>query len=296
MSEVAGTTPTAVRSRPDRPLLGAIRAATLTASDIAAVEAAWTKWMGYEVAHRGPISESVARAWGAPALAGRQVVVLGPTSGAPTYLRFVEQDTPDDGRPKHAQGWTTVELTVRNSDELYERLKDSPFRVAGPPRTVPTYEYLRAMQATGPAGEHLNLTWITEHRPDLAVAESFVDRCFITVMGVPDLPAALKFYEDTFGNAASPIRQLPQFKLAVVVLNDGSKIEIDEQAGPPPRPRAPGGLPPGLAMTTFECAEFDRFADRFIAPPIAAAFPPFAGRRVGVISGAAGELLELIEA
>src|SRR5689334_3130601 len=134
MSEAIETAGTTKAGKPDRPLLGAIRAATLTASDLAAAETAWTKWMGYEVAHRGPISETVARAWGAPALAGRRVVVLGPTSGAPTYLRFVEQDTPDDGRPKHAQGWTTVELTVRNSDELYERLKDSPFRVAGPPR------------------------------------------------------------------------------------------------------------------------------------------------------------------
>jgi catechol 2,3-dioxygenase-like lactoylglutathione lyase family enzyme len=295
MSQAAETAGTTRAGKPDRPLLGAIRAATLTASDLDAVEAAWTQYMGYQVAHRAPNPDPVTRDWGAPALAGKEVLVLGPPSGAPTYLRFVEQQTPDDGRPKHAQGWTTVELTVRNSDELYERLKDSPFRVAGPPRTVPTYSYLRAMQAQGPAGEHLNLTWITEPRPDLAVAQSFVDRCFITVMGVPDLPAALKFYEDTFGNAASPIRQLPQFKLAVVVLNDGSKIEVDEQAGPPPRPRAPGALPPGLAMTTFECAEFDRFTPRFIAPPVEAAFEPFRGRRIGVMEGAAGELLELIE-
>ena len=167
--------------------------------------------------------------------------------------------------------------------------------MAGPPRTVPTYEYLRAMQAVGPAGENMNLTWITERRPDLAVAESFVDRCFITVMGVPDLPAALRFYENTFGNAASPIRQLPNFKLAVVVLNDGSKIEIDEMAGPPPRQRAPGALPPGLAMTTFECSDFDRFIERMIAPPVTAEFEPYMGRRVGVMEGAAGELLELVE-
>lgn len=295
MTEVDVSTGASARQAPARPLLGAIRGVTLTASDLSAVEAAWTGWMGYRVVHRGPIPEAVARAWDAPALTGRPILVMGPESGAPTYLRFVEQATPDDGRPRHAQGWTAVELTVQDSDALYERLKDSPFRVAGPPRTVPTYSYLRAMQAVGPAGEHLNLTWITEPRPDLAVARSFVDRCFITVMGVPDLPAALEFYATTFGNAASPIRQLPQFKLAVVVLNDGAKIEIDEQAGPPPRPRAPGGLPPGLAMTTFECADFDRYAGRLIAPAVPAAFEPYPGRRVGVMAGAAGELIELIE-
>ena len=295
MAELDVSANAAARPAPDKPLLGAIRGVTLTASDLRAVEAAWTGRMSYRVAHRGAVPEAVARAWRAPALAGKPILVMGPASGAPTFLRFVEQETPDDGRPRHAQGWTAVELTVQDSDALHERLQGSPFRVAGPPTTVPTYPYLRAMQAVGPAGEHLNLTWITEPRPDLAVAHSFVDRCFITVMGVPDLPAALQFYETTFGNVASPIRQLPQFKLAVVVLNDGSKIEIDEQAGPPPRPRAAGGLPPGLAMVTFECTDFDRFADRLIAPPADAAFEPYPGRRVGVMTGAAGELIELVE-
>lgn len=295
MAEIEVTPSAAAQAAPGKPLLGAIRAVTLTASDLDPVEAAWTRWMDYTVAYRGAIPEELARCWGAPGLAGKRILVMGPQSGARTYLRFVEQDTPLDDRPRHAQGWTAVELTVQDSDALYERLKGSPFRVTGAPRTVPTYDYLRAMQAVGPAGEHLNLTWITQRRPDLAVAESFVDRCFITVMGVPDLPAALEFYTRTFGNAASPIRQLPQFKLAVVVLDDGSKIEIDEQAGPPPRPRAPGGLPPGVSMVTFECADFDRYADRLIAPPVAAAFEPFAGCRVGVMSGAAGELIELIE-
>jgi len=295
MNELDTPASAPARQAPRKPLLGAIRGVTLTASDLGTVEAAWTGWMGYRVAHRGPIPEAVALAWDAPALAGKPILIMGPESGAPTYLRFVEQETPDDGRTRHAQGWTAVELTVQDSDALHERLKDSPFRVAGPPRTVPTYSYLRAMQAVGPAGEHLNLTWITEKRPDLAVAQSFVDRCFIAVMGVPDLPAALQFYETTFGNGASPIRQLPQFKLAVVVLDDGSKIEIDEQAGPTPRPRAPGALPPGLAMVTFECSDFDRYVDRLIAPPERAAFEPYAGRRVGVMTGAAGELIELVE-
>jgi hypothetical protein len=54
-------------------------------------------------------------------------------------------------------------------------------------------------------------------------------------------------------------------------------------------------LPPGLALVTFECSDFDRFADRLIAPPTQAAFAPYEGRRVGVMAGAAGELIELVE-
>lgn len=276
-------------------VLGAIRAVTLTASDLAAAEAAWVDFMGYRVVRRGVIARETAEAWAAPALVGKRVLVLGPESGEPTYLRFVEQPTPGDNHPRHGQGWTVTELTVRDSDRLNERLAQSPFTVTGPPRTVPTYEYLRAMQATGPAGEHLNLTWITETRPDLAVAKCFVDRCFIAVLGAEDLPTTLDFYRATFGNAASPIRQLPQFKLAVIVLKDGCKIEVDEQPGSPARPRAPGGLPPGLAMVSFECSDFERFTDRLIGPPALVPFGAQAGRRSGVMPGAAGELIELIE-
>lgn len=281
---------------PPRPgLLGAIRAVTVTAANLDLVEAAWVEYMGYRVVDRAEISPAVANGWNAPDLAGKRILVLGPESGEPTTLRFVEQQSPGETHPRHALGWTATELTVENSDALHERLKGSPFQITGVPRTVPTYEYLRAMQATGPAGEQLNLTWITEPRPDLAAAASFVGRCFIAVLGVRDLPGALDFYTRTFGVVASPIRQLPNFKLAVVVLSDGTKIEIDEQPDAAPRGRPPGGLPPGVAMVSFECSDLAPFGDRFVAAPATTPFGAQAGRRAGVIGGATGELIELIE-
>lgn len=84
---------------------------------------------------------------------------------------------------------------------------------------MPTYNYLRAMGVVGPAGERLNLTWITERRPDLAVARSFVGRTVIAVQSAPDLPASLRFYQSTFGNVPSAIRKLPSIDLAVVPLS-----------------------------------------------------------------------------
>src|SRR5690606_2652160 len=116
---------------------------------------------------------------------------LGPASGEHCYLRFVEQATPAGYDPSQSWGWNGVEITVQNSPELYERLLESPFKVTRPPREVPTYPYLLAMGAIGPAGEKLNLTWIKEARPDLAAARSFVGRVFMTVQSVPDLPKAL---------------------------------------------------------------------------------------------------------
>jgi hypothetical protein len=277
--------------------LGAIRAVTLTAPDLEAVQAAWTKYMGYRVITRGRLSKTTTSGWDAPALAGNSYIVLGPESGELTYLRFVQQGKSDDDSGAGTLGWTTTEITVQNTDELYGRLKDSPFVVSRPPAPIPTYSYLRAMHATGPAGEQLNLTWITEPRPDLAAAKSFVGRCFITVLGAPDLPAALEFYQNTFGNVPSPVRQLPSLQLAVVPLAEGAKIEIDHY-GPKGRPRArpPGGLPPGVAVVTFDCSRFDQLQDRFISRPARNELEPCRGKHTGTLRGPAGELIEVLGA
>jgi catechol 2,3-dioxygenase-like lactoylglutathione lyase family enzyme len=276
------------------PLLGALRAVTLTAANLKAVEDAWTRFMGYRVVDRGTLTRSTVESWQAPALRDKPYLILGPESGEPTYLRFIEQAT---AAPEaHTLGWTTTEITVQNSDDLYERLKDSPFTVRGPPRQIPTYSYLKAMQATGPAGEKLNLTWITEPRPDLAVAKSFVGRVFIAVLAAPDLPAALDFYRATFGNVPSPIRQLPNLQLAVVPLADGTKLEVDHAGAETPlRKRPPGGLPAGLAMVTFECKQFERFDGSLIAKPVQSTLEPRHGGKSGVLQGPAGELIELVE-
>jgi len=280
-----------------QPTLGAIRAVTITATDLPAVEAAWTKFMGYRLIRRGKLSSATVRSWGAPALQGASYIILGPASEEQFYMRFVEQATPAGYDPSQSWGWNATEITVQNTPELYERLKNSPFKVSRPPREVPTYPYLLAMGAIGPAGERLNLTWIKEARPDLAVAKSFVGRCFITVESVPDLPGALNYYRTTFGSNPSPIRKLPSLDLAVVPLSDGCKIEVDQYKGENGKPRARigDGLPPGLAMVTFECSAFDRMKDKFISAPTENVIEPFTGRRAAVMQGVAGALMELVE-
>ena len=291
----------AARAADRRPIgssrLGAIRAVTFTAPDLGLVQAAWTRYMGYRVISRGRLPTPTALSWGAPRLEGRPYLILGPESGEPTYLRFIEQGSGRPPAPPRRSGWTAAELTVRNSDELYARLKDSPFRVTRPPGVIPTYPYLRAMHAVGPAGEQLNLTWITEHRPDLAVAKSFVGRCFIAVLGAPSLRSALSFYENTFGNAPSPVRQLPNLQLSVIPLSDGSKIEVDDAGGDTRRLQAyaRGELPVGLAVVSFEYPDLDKLRDRLIFNPVPNAIEPHHGSRSGTIRGTAGELIELLE-
>jgi catechol 2,3-dioxygenase-like lactoylglutathione lyase family enzyme len=294
-------------------LLGPVRGVTTTAADLAAVEAAYTAHLGYRVRERAAIAPETARAWGAPAIAGRPALVLEPESGEPTYLRFVEQAHPPGFKACTTWGWAATEIIVQDAYALAERLADSPFRVVGPARPLDSSDSIHAMQAIGPAGEMLYFAMLRRPIPgrEMPTARSFVDRCFITVLGAPDLPAAARFYEETFGAPPNPtftgrIRSLAgqnqlspetQFDLTTTELPTGSKIEIDQYldfAGP--RPRPDGGLPAGMALVTFECRDFDRFAGRMLAPPAPAQLPPHQRRRAGVLTGAAGELIELVEA
>lgn len=293
---LAAHSPAGAATAPATGGLGVIRAVTITAFDLKPVESAWTRYMGYKVVQKGKVPKATAAGWDAPAVAGSPYLILAPASAEHTYLRFVQQGKEDDDTGGGTLGWSTTEITVQNADQLYEKLKDSPFTVTHPPTPIPTYSYLKAMHAVGPAGEQLNLTWITEPRPDLAVAKSLVGRCFITVLGAPDLVAALRFYHETFGNTPSPVRQLPSLQLAVVPLTDGAKIEVDHYGpGAQPRRRPDGGLPPGVALVTFDCSRFDALNDHFIRPAARNELQPFPGKDAATLRGPAGELIELLK-
>lgn len=276
--------------------LGPIRAVTITSHDPRAAAQAWTQYLDYRVVDRGQLASSTAVAWSAPDLEGAEYITLAPASWERTCVRFVKQYISTDLQSSATHGWVMAEITVQDTDELHEKLRGSPFRVTHPPHDVPTYSYLRAMLAVGPAGEHLALTWIKEPRPDLAAALSFVGRCFIAVQSVPDLAAAMDFYRATFGNACSPIRKLPLFDLAVITLGEGAKLELDQHPTERTHRQRDGrSLPPGLAMVSFDCTDFDSHRDRFIAPPVRQDGEPFDGRRIGVMEGPSGALIELIE-
>lgn len=303
----------ASRGAPGTPQLGPIRAVTTTASNIATVQAAYETVLGYLVVDHGRVSAETAAGWGAPAVAGRKFLVMRPAAGEPTFLRFVEQAQPAGFQPMTTLGWNATEIIVQDCDALAERLKGTAFRMVAPPRPLSSSPEIRAMQAIGPANEMLYLTAVTSPLPasrDMPTAEAFVGRCFIAVMGGASIPRMADFYLQTFGNpTTSPFNAqilslsiqngLPaetRYDLAVTQLGGGTKLELDAYpASAKARPRPPGGLPCGMAMVSFACADVERFADRFVAPARAAMDGPFKGRRIGVLEGAAGELIELVE-
>lgn len=293
-------------------MLTVIIAVTMTVPDLAAVERAYGTYLGYRVVERGQVTTELASVWNTPALAGREYLLMQPASGEPVFLRVVRQQAMPGFAPMKTWGWNSNEILVQDTYAVHERLKGSPFAIVGEPKGLSMNPEIIAMQAIGPAGELIYLTRIPEGKSlfNLGSAKSFVDRTFIVVLGGPDIAAMRRFYAEVLGMpttdpAPSTISVLAkayglppdrQFPLGIVRFPQNFLIELDEYpAQATARPTRPGELPPGMAMVTFGVASLDAVEAEFVAPPRLVGQLPYSGRRVAVIRGAAGELIELVE-
>jgi hypothetical protein len=287
-----------------RPLLGAIRGATLVVPDLRAIERAYVELLEYRVLAHGRVDTATAAMWGAPACAGRAYLALAPASGEPVYLRFIESDHAQSWRALTTHGWNAIELTVQDVHALAARLEGSAFRIIGPPRGLTRFPMIVAMQAIGPAGECLYFTEIgADSGLALAPARSFVGRIFIMVAGGPDLDAMFAAYASFANEIDPPVRtpvrvisaanDLPEDTLhahGLVKLPQGTLIELDEYpAASRPRPAASGDLPAGIASVRFSVRALPDL--QFLGP----AMIGDGGRRVATVLGAAGERIEFEE-
>ena len=236
------------------------------------IEHAYTLYLGMRVAARGSIDPAQAQAWSAPACAGCRTLTLVPEIGQATSLRFIEDAAAGTCPPFTTHGWNATEITVRDTDALAANLKG--------------FEWIRAMQVLGPAGECLYLTDVGADAT-LAQASGPVGQIFIVVVGGADIDAIAGFYGAHFPNEISAAVEVPigvinranglppeaRHKLAILKLPGGTRIELDQY--PPctgPRPVVPGHLPAGMAIVSFA------------VDPVPA---------TSILRGAAGEIVEL---
>ncbi len=293
-------------------MLGRIATVTINTPDIPAAVAAYQRFLGYRVVDDGALGRDTARAWGRPALASARAVILEPASGSDTYLRFVEGPTYVHYQPFACLGWNAVELVVADVDALAGQLAGGPFRLIGEPADLSFTDKIRAMQVVGPAREVLYLTQIKEKLAafDTPEATAFVDRAFIVILGGSSLDLLQDFYHGRFGVArveampsvisvlSAPYGLPRDYRHAIAALKVAGQCYIEADEMPPgaiARPCEPGQLPPGIAMVSFEVDQLPDCASS-LGPAHRSPALPYGGRRSLACLGAAGELIELVEA
>jgi catechol 2,3-dioxygenase-like lactoylglutathione lyase family enzyme len=291
------------------PTLGRIRAVTLVCPDLDVVVADYSACLGYREIERGAIEPALAAAWGATGVTGCRYAVLGPVSGAETYLRFIEIPGRAAYAPYSAYGWNAIELTVQDCDAAVARLAGGPFRVVGPPEDLGfSAGALRAGQLVGPLGEIIYLTQVRRPMPgfELPPAASPVDRVFIVVLHGSSAEGGLAEYAARFGNTGAGTFDVAvafmaeyqgldpahAYRIGTLGLAPGFYLELD---GSPPhigvRPVPPESLPGGIAMVSFETA---MPADVSSAPSPGGAL--YGSRTTMRVTGPFGEWLELLSA
>ena len=294
-------------------MLKTILIVTIMAANLLQVEQAYRDELDYQVIDRGAISPELAAGWGATLLSGRRYVILQPSSNEPVYLRFIEDISSAMFEPMKTEGWNAIEILVKDPDDLARVLDSSRhFNVVGRPRFLTEKKNIKAMQAIGPANELIYFTNISHPETSgfgLRPARSDVDRVFIMVVGARNHSALSEFYQTTLGlpvTAPMPYRigvlsnayNLPvetRHDLSIAQISERFLIELDRYPDAASvRYTVPGSLPPGITMVTFEVKEWQPNLPYVARPSHQFSFP-YLGRRAGVLVGAAGEYIELVE-
>ncbi len=291
---------------------GRIMGGIVTTPDLDAALRDYRDTLGLEQIALGTLDNELAEAWGSTASAGSRMATLQPKSGAPCFIRLVEQPVPADFVPTRSFGWASYEITCQDVFGWPARLTDSGFDIVGPPREIEGLPYFVAMQVHGRGREMLYFNEVRQNTPssDLPFAKVPMDHIFIVILATPDREGTVGWYRDrlkldeggsytieyTMLNAAFDLPAGTQSTLTMVQKGRLPIIEVDDYPeAATVRPRDSGRLPPGNALVGLAVDSLDALALDWIRPPASRPEPPYQDRRAATVIGPAGELLELIE-
>lgn len=291
---------------------GQILGGVVATPDLESALGDYATCLGLRLIERGPLPEAIAQSWDCPASAGSPMAVLQPESGAPCYIRLIEQRVPVDFVPTTSFGWASYELTCLDVFAWPERIAGSGFRIIGPPKEIAGLPYFVAMQVHGRGGEMLYFNETRSNTPtsDLPFARSPMDHIFIVILAARDRAATVDWYRERLGldegetytieysmiNNAFSLPSGTQSSLTMVQNGRMPIVEID--AYPPQtrdRPTETGRLPPGNALVTLAVDSLDALPLDYIIAPFSPPGAVYGGRRAATVRGPSGELLELVE-
>jgi catechol 2,3-dioxygenase-like lactoylglutathione lyase family enzyme len=291
---------------------GQILGGIVTTPDLDAALLDYERRLGLHLVDQSFVPADLAASWGCPASTDARIATLQPLSGAPCFIRLVEQSLPPDFAPTRSFGWAAYELSVQDVYSWPERLTGSGFEVVGPPKPIAGLPYFVPMQVVGRGREMLYLNEVASNTPsaDLPKATSPADAIFICILATPDLERTLTWLKDklhleeggrytleyTMINKAFGLAEGSQSTIAMVQKGRLPIIEVD---GYPDAATArvcvAGCLPPGNALVTLAVDRLDSLVVEFITPPQTREGALYAGRRAATVRGSAGELIELVE-
>ncbi|MEP5509257.1 MAG: hypothetical protein ABJP70_07310 [Erythrobacter sp.] len=291
---------------------GSILCVTATVPNLGLALEDYCGRLGLKLVSEESVTQAESASWQAEKIAGAAQAVLQHQSGAPSFIRLIEQALPADFRATSSYGWAAFELSVKDAFCWPEALKGSGFDIVGPPAQVPGLEHLIAMQMVGTGQEMLYLNEVRDDTPttDLPRAQCPVDATFICILAAQDRAAALRWYCNNLKLDENETHTIPYSTINLafgldnnhmtsltMVHND--RMPIIEIDGYPKqaieRPMAPDHLPPGNAIVTLAVEDLDAVAVKPIAPIRREERAPYHGRRTATYRGPEGELLELIE-
>ena len=291
---------------------GQILGGTITTPDLDLALADYRDRLGLTIVDQATLPADLTASWATPASTGARFAILQPTSGAPCFLRLVEQPTPADFKPTRTYGWAAFEITVQDVYNWPAKLTGSGFDIVGPPKEIDGLPYFIAMQMTGRGREMIYFNEVRQNTPssDLPKAASPVDHIFIVILACADRPSALDWYRDrvkldvggsytieyTMINKAFG---LPDGHQSTITMVQKGRLPIIEVDGYPQaaavRPGPADALPAGNAIVTLAVDSLDALALDWITLPAIRNGPLYASRRAATVRGPAGELLELVE-
>ena len=289
------------------PALGPVLISTLNTSSYEKCVAAYCNFLEQKVHLETQLSAIESESWGAAHLRGNRVAWLENDLGEP-WLRIIEDQSAKSLEPFSSYGWLSLEICVEDVDVIHRNLRNSPFKIIGPPANLDISPDIRAMQVIGPANEILYLTQVKASVPgfDLPFARCLVDRLFIPVLLAENREHALNTY------TAFPCTTAMSFETKITVINryldfpackrhpvstiqlaGKNLIEIDEVVGLESRAGAKHLENEGITVMTFALRDFNSLTDpseRYKVPS-----GPFAGKSAILVRGSSNEIIELME-
>ena len=292
---------------------GRIAGGTISVTDLDRSIAAYQTSLSQTVIEKGEVPDAQARQWGLGSVAGARYAVLQTPVNPLSSLRLIEVDALPH-TPAVSCGWNAFEITVKDVFGLATHLQDSEFTVVGPPKRVDGFTSFIPMQAFGPDGEvlFLNQVFHSDDDTDLPLAGSDVAEIFIVVLASSDREASAQQYAKALGMKLGGTHRLryglinrafgfdaDALQTITMVQNARTPFLQADQYPSQATSRAAhiNGLPMGNSMVSVWVNDIERARRGFTA--VGAVGPMdgewYKGRKIALVRGLAGELVELIE-